>query len=106
MTKQDDDMERLGRIDRLLGAAIDEESKPIAGGGRRHLKSADAISRALATIRHERDLDDLRNLLVIDALYGRLEMMMQARGAVPDDDRVHIPGKWRLPLQWEGVRDG
>jgi hypothetical protein len=94
-----DDMERLGRIDQILSAAIEQESTAEEPSTRR-FKSIDVVSRALATIRGEADINDLCNLLVIDALYFRLEIMMRARGAVPDDaEREHIPRHWRHRLQ-------
>ena len=65
-----------------------------------HFKSANVILRALGGIAGEADWSELVRLLMVDALYTRLEIMMRAAGGVPDDEEsVHLLRHWQQRLQ-------
>ena len=79
MTEHDEDMKRWDRIERILQTAIDQESAGTETG-LRHFKSANVILCVLGGIAGEADWSELVRLLMIDALYTRLEIMMRGRG--------------------------
>ena len=99
MAEHDEDMKRWDRIERILQTAIDQESAGTETG-LRHFKSANVILRALGGIAGEADWSELVRLLMVDALYTRLEIMMRAAGGVPDDEEsVHLLRHWQQRLQ-------